>query len=361
MGEIADRTYGGGTPKTDIMEYWDGYIPWIQSSNLTEHELFNVDIQKHITDDGLKKSAAQLVPPNSVAIVSHVGVGKLVFIPFSYATSQDFISLSELKADPIFTCYSVYKRLQNDLHIVQGSAIKGITKDDLLGKAIMLPSEPEQIRIGGYFRQLDHLITLHQRECDLLDEFKQICLQRMFPKKGSNVPEIRFAGFTGAWKQRKLGEILQTLPFKPFLKEPEQDGEFEIIQQGNEPVIGFANGKPCEDYADTVIFGDHTLSLYKPKRPFFVATDGVRIVKGKQKINGFYLLTLLEKYKPKSEGYKRYYAILADSKCLITNNDIEQKQIGTFFRHLDHLITLHRHELEELQNIKKTMLEKMFV
>ncbi len=361
LGEIADRTYGGGTPKTDIMEYWDGYIPWIQSSNLTEHELFNVDIQKHITDDGLKKSAAQLVPPNSVAIVSHVGVGKLVFIPFSYATSQDFISLSELKADPIFTCYSVYKRLQNDLHIVQGSAIKGITKDDLLGKAIMLPSEPEQIRIGGYFRQLDHLITLHQRECDLLDEFKQICLQRMFPKKGSNVPEIRFAGFTGAWKQRKLGEILQTLPFKPFLKEPEQDGEFEIIQQGNEPVIGFANGKPCEDYADTVIFGDHTLSLYKPKRPFFVATDGVRIVKGKQKINGFYLLTLLEKYKPKSEGYKRYYAILADSKCLITNNDIEQKQIGTFFRHLDHLITLHRHELEELQNIKKTMLEKMFV
>ena len=164
LGEIADRTYGGGTPKTDIMEYWDGYIPWIQSSNLTEHELFNVDIQKHITDDGLKKSAAQLVPPNSVAIVSHVGVGKLVFIPFSYATSQDFISLSELKADPIFTCYSVYKRLQNDLHIVQGSAIKGITKDDLLGKAIMLPSEPEQIRIGGYFRQLDHLITLHQRK-----------------------------------------------------------------------------------------------------------------------------------------------------------------------------------------------------
>ena len=82
MGEIAGRTYGGGTPKTSIMEYWDGYIPWIQSSNLMEHELFNVDIQKHITDDGLKKSAAQLVPPNSVAVVSHVGVGKLAFMPF---------------------------------------------------------------------------------------------------------------------------------------------------------------------------------------------------------------------------------------------------------------------------------------
>ncbi len=79
LGEIAGRTYGGGTPKTNIMEYWDGYIPWIQSSNLMEHELFNSDIQKYITDEGLAKSAAQLVPPNSIAVVSHVGVGKLVY------------------------------------------------------------------------------------------------------------------------------------------------------------------------------------------------------------------------------------------------------------------------------------------
>lgn len=180
LGEIAGRTYGGGTPKTSIMEYWDGYIPWIQSSNLMEHELFNVDIQKHITDDGLKKSAAQLVPPNSVAVVSHVGVGKLAFMPFSYTTSQDFISLSELKADPVFTCYSVYKRLQNDLHIVQGSAIKGITKDDLLSKEIMLPSEAEQIKISEYFRQLDHLVTLHQQKCDELMKIKKYMLQNMF-------------------------------------------------------------------------------------------------------------------------------------------------------------------------------------
>lgn len=180
LGEIAGRTYGGGTPKTSIMEYWDGYIPWIQSSNLMEHELFNVDIQKHITDDGLKKSAAQLVPPNSVAVVSHVGVGKLAFMPFSYTTSQDFISLSELKADPVFTCYSVYKRLQNDLHIVQGSAIKGITKDDLLSKEIMLPSEAEQIKISEYFRQLDHLVTLHQQKCDKLMKIKKYMLQNMF-------------------------------------------------------------------------------------------------------------------------------------------------------------------------------------
>ena len=136
--------------------------------------------------------------------------------------------------------------------------------------------------------------------------------------------------------------MLQTISFKPFLKEPEQDGKYEVIQQGNEPIVGFAKGMPCNDYQDVVIFGDHTLSLYKPKNPFFVATDGVRIVKGKQDIGGYYLLSLLERYKPKSEGYKRYYNILVDRDCTISYNAYEQKQIGSYFCILDRLITLHQ-------------------
>ena len=145
-----------------------------------------------------------------------------------------------------------------------------------------------------------------------------------------------------AWEQRKLGELLQTIPFKPFLKDPEQCGKYEVIQQGNAPIVGFANGTPCRDYKDVVIFGDHTLSLYKPQHPFFVATDGVRIVKGKQVADGYYLLKILEKYKPQSEGYKRYYSILVDVDCITTYNTSEQSQIGAFFHHLDHLITLHQ-------------------
>ena len=160
--------------------------------------------------------------------------------------------------------------------------------------------------------------------------------------KKSDAPAIRFKGFSDAWEQRKLGDLLQTLPFKQFIKEPEPDGKYEIIQQGNEPVIGFANGTPCGDYKDVVIFGDHTLSLYKPQHPFFVATDGVRIVKGQQDTDGYYLLSLLERYKPQSEGYKRYYCILADTNCITTYNTSEQGQIGAFFKHLDHLITLHQ-------------------
>ena len=362
MGEIADIV-GGGTPNTSISEFWDGDIDWYAPTEILD-QIYLSSSQRRISEQGLKNSSAKMLPVGTVLFTSRAGIGKTAILIKEGCTNQGFQSIVPHKGS--LDTYFIFSRAEELKRygdtIGAGSTFVEVSGKQMSKMKLMMPrTMAEQEAIGTFFEHIDHLITLHQRECDLLDEFKQICLQRMFPKKGSNVPEIRFAGFTGAWKQRKLGEILQTLPFKPFLKEPEQDGEFEIIQQGNEPVIGFANGKPCEDYADTVIFGDHTLSLYKPKRPFFVATDGVRIVKGKQKINGFYLLTLLEKYKPKSEGYKRYYAILADSKCLITNNDIEQKQIGTFFRHLDHLITLHRHELEELQNIKKTMLEKMFV
>mgnify|MGYP000552048083 CR=1 FL=1 len=93
MGKLAGKVIGGGTPKTNIAEYWNGDIPWIQSSNVQENEMFSFDIPKSITQEGLDKSAAKMVPENSIAVVTHVGVGKLVFVPFSYTTSQDFTSL----------------------------------------------------------------------------------------------------------------------------------------------------------------------------------------------------------------------------------------------------------------------------
>lgn len=157
-------TIGGGTPSTSNPAYWDGEIPWIQPSNVLEDTLFDVDIPKAITQKGLEESAAQIVPENSIAVVTHVGVGKLIYLPFQYSTSQDFISLCGLKGDARYTCYALWKRLQEDLHIVQGSAIKGITKEDLLEKNLPMPSVEEQAQIGVLFSQLDNLITLHQRK-----------------------------------------------------------------------------------------------------------------------------------------------------------------------------------------------------
>jgi type I restriction enzyme S subunit len=180
VSDLAEKTYGGGTPTTSNEAYWNGDIPWIQSSDVVDGKLLGVKPRKWITQDGLNNSAAQLIPGNSIAIITRVGVGKLAFMPYSYATSQDFLSLSKLNAEPLFTVYALYKKLQSELNAVQGTSIKGITKDELLAKNIMVPQYAEQQQIGAFFKQLDHLITLHQSELEKLQKIKKSLLERMF-------------------------------------------------------------------------------------------------------------------------------------------------------------------------------------
>ena len=180
VSDLAEKTYGGGTPTTSNEAYWNGDIPWIQSSDVVDGKLLGVEPRKRITQNGLNNSAAQLIPENSIAIITRVGVGKLAFMPYSYATSQDFLSLSKLNAEPLFTVYACYKKLQSELNAVQGTSIKGITKDELLAKSIMVPQYAEQRQIGAFFKQLDNLITLHQRELEKLQNIKKSMLEKMF-------------------------------------------------------------------------------------------------------------------------------------------------------------------------------------
>lgn len=179
--EISKVTYGGGTPKTNTKEFWNGNIPWIQSSDLEINRLFNISPKKKITSEAVKKSAAKIIPPNSIAIVTRVGVGKLALMPFEYATSQDFLSLSELQIDSYFGIFSLYSMLQKELKNIQGTSIKGMTKSDLLEKKVTIPKKyEEQQKIGNFFKQLDDTIALHQHELDSLKEMKKSLLQQMF-------------------------------------------------------------------------------------------------------------------------------------------------------------------------------------
>lgn len=180
LSDVVGTTYGGGTPATYNDAFWNGDIPWIQTSNTVEDQLFDIEVNKCISNDGLNHSAAQMIPGNSVAVVTHVGVGKLVFMPYSYTTSQDFISLSNLKCNPKFLCYALYRKLREDLHIVQGSAIKGITKEDLMTKQFAMPEIEEQGQIASTLELLDDLITLHQRKLDKLNKIKKSMLKSMF-------------------------------------------------------------------------------------------------------------------------------------------------------------------------------------
>lgn len=185
LGEIADKTYGGGTPKTSIEEYWQGNIPWIQSQDLSENKVFGVEPRKYINQKAIENSATKIIPKNSIAIITRVGVGKLALMPISYCTSQDFLSLSSLKINELYATYVIYKMLQIEKEKVQGTSIKGITSAELLSKKIDVPIKyAEQQKVGEYFSNLDCLITLHQRKCEQLKELKKFMLQNMFPKKG---------------------------------------------------------------------------------------------------------------------------------------------------------------------------------
>lgn len=386
ISELAEKTYGGGTPTTSNEAFWNGNIPWIQSSDIVDGKLIGVEPRKYITQTGLNSSATQLVPKNSIAIITRVGVGKLAYMPFSYSTSQDFLSLSKLNTEPFFTVYACYKKLQSELNTVQGTSIKGITKDELLAKTISVPVYSEQKQIGSFFAQLDTLITLHQRKYEKLVNIKKSMLDKMFPPNGASVPEIRFKGFTDPWEQRKLDEIANFSKGVGYSKN-------DLCEEGT-PIILY--GRLYTKY-ETSIFDVDTFvkekagSVYSKGGEVIVPASGetaedisiasvvvkpgillggdLNIVSPTTEYDSAFLALTIS-----SGAAHEYLSSLAQGKSVVHlhNADIqsvsakfptkrEQEKIHLLFGKIDTLITLHQRKLEKLQNIKKSCLEKMFV
>lgn len=392
LGEIAEKTFGGGTPSTSNPDFWSGKIPWIQSSDLTEDNLFDVKPRKFISKLAIKSSASKIIPKNSIAIIVRVGVGKLAFLPFNYSTSQDFLSITEINVDELFASYSIYKKLKKDLSLVQGTSIKGITKEELLGKTLFIPiKKSEQARIGAFFRHLDRLVTLHQRKRGRLENIKKAMLEKMFPKNGADVPEVRFAGFTEAWEQRKLVSLCEKFTDGDWIEAKDQSNSgVRLIQTGNVGLgeyIDKQNNKKwisketferlnCEE----VFSGDILISrLPEPAgRACIVPNLGTKmitavdctIVRTATQVNPKYLL----QYLSSQSYFDEVNTCLAGgtrqriSRSNLATFDVsmpvkyeEQKAIGEFLCGMDHLITLHQRKVALLQNIKKACLEKMFV
>ena len=175
-----------------------------------------------------------------------------------------------------------------------------------------------------------------------------------------NVPKLRFKGYEDSWEQRKLGTIITVHPSKDLIVEAvEDEGRSIVVQQGDSPILGYSNAEGFEGYINVTIFGDHTVSLYKPQLPFVVATDGVKILSSSI-LQHQYFYTVLEKYKPIPQGYKRHFSILKEQIANITVNKDEQKKIGEFFETIGDLITLHQRKYDALKSMKKTLLSKMF-
>ena len=171
---------GGGTPSKENSEFWEGSIPWISSSDLTEESIFKINITRFISQNALNQSATKLVPANSILIVSRVGVGKVAITPNEICTSQDFTSLTLHKGSSIFFAYLIKSLTPYLLEMNQGTSIKGFIKDDLANLELKIPCIEEQTKIANFLSAIDQKVEVVAQQIEQAKTWKKGLLQQMF-------------------------------------------------------------------------------------------------------------------------------------------------------------------------------------
>ena len=284
----------------------------------------------------------------------------------------------------------VNKGAKNDMKVSDENALKG---------EVCFPSRDEQIKISKYFNKLDTLITLQQRKIDKLIKVKRSMLENMFPQKNESVPKIRFTGFTAPWKQRKLGEIFDFLQNNTLSRAElnTETGAAKNVHYGDvlikfgeyldtsENVLPFIQSQQIVDkYKSSLLQNGDVIMADTAEDETVGKCSEIAGLNGFPTLSGLHTIPLRPK-ETFASGYLGYYMnsnsyhdqllplmqgikVTSVSKSSILNTVVsfpsklaEQAEIGRYFIQLDTLITLHQQKLEKLKNIKKSMLEKMFV
>ena len=270
------------------------------------------------------------------------------------------------KIDAVYL-YQVLKLIEPQIMALRvGSGLPNIQKSRLQEVEITFPREEEQKKIGAYFEKLDNLITLHQRKYDKLVNVKKALLEKMFPKNGKNIPEIRFKGFFDAWEQRKLGDIaIEMIAGGDVDKELIlEEGRYPVIANAltNDGIVGFYNNEFRIKAPAVTITGRGDVGHAKARIVDF--TPVVRLLSIKSKHDVFFLENAINTLKivVESTGVPQLTVPQLEKYEVVFPKQLaEEEKIGAFFKQLDNLITLHQRECEKLKNIKKSLLEKMFV
>ena len=266
--------------------------------------------------------------------------------------------------DSYFLLNSVQNKqfVQHVLDRSTGTSYPAINSSDLSNIEIHVPSKlSEQQKIGAFFQSIDDTITLHQRKLDLVKETKKGFLQKMFPKNGEKVPEIRFPGFTEDWEERKLGEVVDV----------KSGRDYKHLNTGNIPVYGTGGYMLCVDqalsYEDDAIGIGRKGTIDKPyllKAPFWtVDTLFYALPLCMNDLNFIYTLFQNVNWKiyDESTGVPSLSKnVINKVVARIPSSLEEQQKIGSFFKQLDDTITLHQRKLDLLKETKKGFLQKMF-
>ena len=392
--DIADYSKGNGYSKGDLTDAGTPIILYGRLYTKYQFAISEVDT---------------FAVPRNGAVYSQ---GNEVIVPASGETAEDIARASAVEKsgvllggdlnilrpfdfiNPLFLALAISNgEPQKELaKKAQGKSVVHIHNTDIQEVTIAYPSRTEQDRIVSVFRQLDNLITLHQRKYDKLTNVKKSMLEKMFPQNGSNVPEIRFKGFTEAWEQRKLSEIAtmharigwQNLRTSEFL----DSGDYMLIT-GTDFIDGAVNFDTChyverERYeqdkhiqirnGSILITKDGTLGkvayIQGLTMPATLNAGVFNVeIKDENEVDNRYLFQylkapfLMDYVDKKATGGTIKHLnqnILVDFPVVLPHK-AEQEKIGEYFLAIDHLITLHQRELEKLKKLKKACLEKMFV
>ena len=366
------KTYSGMTPlRSDISNFKNPEVPWIKTTDLK-----NSDITSN--DEKISAKAAnklKVLPVNTVLIAMYGGfnqIGRTGLLTYPATINQALTALEPNDSiSPYFLLTELNYRV-NDWKKFAASSRKdpNITKRDIDNFMINFPTQQEQQKVGSFFQQLDNTITLHQRKLDLLKEQKKGYLQKMFPKNGAKVPELRFAGFADDWEERKLENIAQ-------INKGIQRGKQEISSVRNElnPYPVYNGGKKASGYTDecnrenSVMVSEGGASAgyvnyYSGKywsggHNFTISND--------TKHDTFFLLYVLQKSQEKlyklqvGTGLPNIQLKSIKDFPIYSTSNTEQQKIGSFFKQLDNTIALHQRKLDLLKEQKKGFLQKMFV
>ena len=365
LGELAEIV-GGGTPSTSVDSYWDGDIDWYAPAEIGE-QIYLKSSQRKITEEGLNKSSAKILPVGTVLFTSRAGIGKTAILLKEGCTNQGFQSIvpnkDKLDSYFIFTRSEELKRYGET--VGAGSTFVEVSGKQMVSMELMMPTTmDEQQKIGEYFSNLDHLITLHQRKCEETKTLKKYMLQKMFPQNGHSVPEIRFSGFTEDWEQRKLGDVFEQTA--NFVNPNDDDIELWslTVEDGLTP--------KSERYNREFLVKKKT--NFKEVRPGDIVYNPMNMTLGAVGFNGMAKSVAVSGYYTTmvaNKGYDSYYIntwlkspqaislyktfatgslkekqrvqfpTLSIIPATFPEHD-EQTKIGSYFEHLDNLITLHQ-------------------
>ena len=295
---------------------------------------------------------------HAVAITDENDAGKLV----SHRFPQ--YSFNEGKLPEFFKYLILDERFRHHLELSSpgGAGRNRVLKlNDMLDYKMSFPRTAEQEKVGMYFSHLDYIITFHQRKCEQTKKLKKYMLQKMFPKEGQTVPEIRFEGFTDAWEKHKFSDVIEI----------GSGMDYKHLEEGNVPVYGTGGymlsvDKALSDDKDAIGIGRKG-TIDKPyilRAPFWTV-DTLFYCIPKEDYDLDFTSCLFQnvnwKKKDESTGVPSLSKVIINNVETITPIFDEQKKIGNYFQNLDHLITLHQRKCDELQNIKKFMLQNMFI